>query len=50
MDRLRVGGGVLTLAGLAAYTAGVLTPYPGRGFSIAVVMVGLTMVAIGGSN
>lgn len=48
MNRLRVGGGLLTLAGLAAYVAGTLVPYSGRGLSIAVVMVGLTLLAIGG--
>ncbi|MFB6311644.1 MAG: hypothetical protein ABEH64_10760 [Salinirussus sp.] len=50
MNRLRLGGGLLTVAGLSAYGAGVLTVYPGRGLSLAVVMIGLALLAIGGVN
>jgi len=50
MKRLRAAGLVVTLAGLAGYLAGVSAAYPGRAFSIPVVMVGLTLVAIGGGH
>jgi hypothetical protein len=47
MNRTLGAGIALSLAGLAAYAAGVWTPYPGRAFSVTAVMVGLTLVAIG---
>lgn len=48
MHRTRALGAGLTLLGVAGYVAGVLTPYPGRAFSVTAVIVGLTLVSIGG--
>jgi hypothetical protein len=48
MRRLRRVGLVLTLAGFAAYVAGVLAPVTGRELSLPVIMVGVTLVAVGG--
>ncbi|CCQ32164.1 hypothetical protein HLRTI_002777 [Halorhabdus tiamatea SARL4B] len=45
--RLLAVGVVLSLLGLGGYVAGVVVAYPGRSFTIAVVMIGLTLVAIG---
>lgn len=47
MNTVLVAGGLLTLAGLAAYTIGVVAPYPGRAFSVTSVMLGVTLLAIG---
>lgn len=47
MDSVRAGGGVLTVLGLAAYALGIVTPYPGRAFSLTAVMVGVTLAATG---
>lgn len=48
MQRTRALGAALTTLGVAGYAAGVATPYPGRAFSVTAVIVGLTLVAIGG--
>ena len=50
MQRLRVAGGVLLGIGLLGYVLGVLAPYPGRAFAITALMVGITLVAIGGAR
>jgi hypothetical protein len=50
MDRVVVAGLALTVLGLLGYVAGVLAPYPGRAFSVTGVMVGLTLVAVGGDG
>lgn len=50
MERFRPVGVVLTLAGLAVYVAGVVAPFTGRSISLVGVMVGLTLVAIGGGS
>ena len=47
MDRTLLAGVAVTTLGLAGYAVGVAEPYPGRAFSIAGVMVGLTLVAVG---
>ncbi len=47
MDRALLAGGAATGLGLAGYVIGVAEPYPGRALSIAGVMVGLTLVAVG---
>ena len=47
MDRVRVSGLALMGLSLAGYAVGVVAPYPGREASLAGVMVGLTLVAIG---
>ena len=48
MQRVRALGAAVTLLGLAGYLAGVGTAYPGRALSLPAVMVGLTILAIGG--
>jgi hypothetical protein len=48
MNHEQAAGVVLTIAGLSGYVIGVFAPYPGRGFSVAGVMVGLTLFAVGG--
>ncbi|QKY21142.1 hypothetical protein B4589_012445 [Halolamina sp. CBA1230] len=47
MERRRVAGGGLLVAGLCGYVAGIYAPYPGRAFSLTAVMVGVVLVAIG---
>jgi len=46
MDRYTIAGALLCAAGLAGYVAGIYVAYPGRAFSAAAVMVGITLVAI----
>ncbi len=50
MERLRAVGAIVTALGLVAYIAGVTVAYTGRAFSVTAVMVGLTLLAIGGSE
>jgi hypothetical protein len=47
MDRTTLAGLATTLAGLVGYVLGVVAPYPGRGFSLTGLMVGLTLMAVG---
>lgn len=46
MDRLRIGGVGLTTVGLLGYLVGITRAYPGRAFSIAAVMLGVTLLGI----
>ncbi|GAA0216409.1 hypothetical protein GCM10009000_033960 [Halobacterium noricense] len=46
MDRSTIAGIVLSLIGLIGYVAGIYVAYPGRAFSITVLMVGIALVAI----
>jgi len=48
MHRLRALGLALTVLGLGAYGVGVGVPYEGRAFSLTFVMVGLTVLTLGG--
>jgi len=48
MDRLRFLGVALVVAGLLGYVVGVVQAYPGRALSVTGVMVGITLVAVGG--
>lgn len=50
MNGAFVAGIVLTVVGLAGYLAGLATPYPGRAFSVAAIMIGVTLAAIGTAN
>jgi hypothetical protein len=50
MRRLRATGVLLSCAGFALYVAGVLAPVTGRELSLPVVMVGFTLVAVGGGE
>lgn len=46
MDRYSIAGVALCAVGLAGYVAGISVAYPGRAFSVAAVMVGITLLAI----
>lgn len=48
MNRLRAVGVALVVAGVVGYVAGIVAPYPGRAFSITGVMVGVTLIGVGG--
>lgn len=50
MNRTFATGVVLMAGGVVGYVAGVVSPYPGRALSITGVMVGLTLVALGGGG
>lgn len=50
MHRLRALGVVLSALSLLGYVAAIQVAYPGRAFTITVFMVGVTLVAIGGSE
>lgn len=50
MDRLTGLGGVCTVAGVVGYAVGVVVAYPGRSFSLTALMVGITLLAIGGDG
>lgn len=49
MHRLRALGVVLSLVALAGYVAAIWIAFPGRAVTITVFMIGVTLVAIGGS-
>ena len=50
MNGLRVIGGVLSIGALAGYVLGTVVAYPGRAWTIALLMIGVTLVAVGGSE
>lgn len=50
MDRLVLLGAGCTALALLGYVVGVLVPYPGRALSIAGVMVGITILSVGGAG
>lgn len=50
MKRLRAVGAIVTALGIGGYIVGVAIAYTGRAFAVTVVMVGLTLLAIGGSE
>jgi len=41
-------GAALTVVGVAAYVVGVARPFPGRSFSVAAVMIGVSLLAVSG--
>lgn len=45
MELQRLAGLTLAVVGLVGYVVGVYTAYPGRSFSITVVMVGIALAA-----
>ena len=47
MNRTRIDGAVLAVAGLVGYVLGILSPYPGRAFAVTGVMVGVTLFFVG---
>lgn len=48
MNPVFLFGLVLTGLGLAGYVVGVTTAYPGRSFSVTLLMVGVALVAMRG--
>jgi hypothetical protein len=50
MRHVQTVGALLTVLGVVGYVLGILTPYPGRGFSVAGVMVGITLLSVGGGR
>ena len=46
MTLARTAGFGLTILGLLGYSVGVVRAYPGRSFSIAAVMLGLTLLGV----
>mgnify|MGYP006308669149 CR=1 FL=1 len=50
MNTHKAIGLALLVGGTAAYVVGVYVPYPGRGFSLTAVMVGITLAAIAQST
>ncbi|WP_115865547.1 hypothetical protein [Halorussus litoreus] len=50
MNTASVAGSAFTLAGIAGYAIGVVTPYPGRAFSVTALMIGVTLLAIGAGS
>lgn len=47
MNRSLAAGIVLTAVGLAGYGAGAVVAYPGRSFSLTLLMVGITLALVG---
>ena len=45
-----LGGVVLVVFGTIGYVVGVVAAYPGRSLSIAGVMVGISLLAVGGGR
>lgn len=50
MARIRTAGAIVSMLALAAYAAGTAVSYPGRAFSLTVLMVGLTLLVVGGDG
>lgn len=50
MSRVRLAGLLLSVVALAGYLVGARVAYTGRSFSVTLLMVGLTLVAIGGEE
>lgn len=50
MNRVVAAGASLTLVGIGAYAVGIFVAYPGRAFSLTALMVGVSLLAVGGSN
>lgn len=48
MDRTVVAGIALTAFSAIGYVVGVFFAYPGRAFSVTGMMVGVTLLAVGG--
>jgi hypothetical protein len=46
IDRYTITGLCLFVAGVAGYVVGIYVTYPGRAFSIAVVMIGIALAAV----
>lgn len=49
MDRVTAAGAGLTLLAVVGYLVATVVPYPGRSATLPGVMVGLTLLAVGGA-
>jgi hypothetical protein len=47
MQRVAVLGAACTVLALVGYGAGMVSPYPGRAFTLTGLMVGTTLLAVG---
>jgi hypothetical protein len=47
MNRSTLVGAGLSTAGIVGYAAGIYVAYPGRGFTITAVMIGIALLAMG---
>lgn len=50
MQGLRAIGGALSALAVVGYGLGLVVAYPGRAFSITLLMVGVTLVVVGGGE
>lgn len=50
MNRLNGLGFLLTLVALTGYVIALFEPYPARGLSITGVLIGITIVSLGGGQ
>lgn len=50
MDSLAIAGTVLSVIGTVGYAAGIAEPYPGRAFSLTLLMLGVTLALISRSS
>lgn len=48
MHPARALGGLVTVAAVVGYAVGVSAAYPGRAFTLTALMIGITLVAVGG--
>lgn len=49
MQRIGLVGVACTLIGLIGYALAVVEPYPGRELTLILILVGVTMAAVGGA-
>jgi len=47
MQALALAGLLLSAVGVAGYVVGITEPYPGRAFSLTLLMVGITLALVG---
>lgn len=50
MNTVSAVGLALAVGGVVGYLAGVVAPYPGRALSLAALMTGVTLLAVGRSD
>jgi len=50
MNGIRAVGALCTALALVGYGVGLAAPYPGRAFTVTGVMVGVTLLSIGGGE
>jgi hypothetical protein len=47
MQALALVGLLISAVGVAGYLVGIADPYPGRAFSLTLLMIGVTLVLVG---